>query len=142
MKTHHVYLKTLVACIIMLVCGCGQSIDRSQSICVHGNILCKLIEVDDLGFNYSEIVIYCSGQYTWEIKTGAEQKSFSGFVLEDNLALIRKSALHHKKFNILDDVPVYKYATYDSFTPHPEGCGEFLGYLWRKHITPQKNIYY
>ncbi|MEN6306339.1 MAG: hypothetical protein ABFD91_01180 [Anaerohalosphaeraceae bacterium] len=79
----------------------------------------------------STITVYCDGTYRWQQDYGVPRMR-AGRVPAEYLAMIKASVGQDRRFRDVGGVPVYTYSNADSFSAHPQGVGELLGYVWQE----------
>jgi len=79
----------------------------------------------------SGITVYCDGTYQWQQDYGMPQ-IHAGRVPAEYLVMIKASVGQDRRFRDVGGVPVYMYSNADSFSAHPQGVGELLGYVWQE----------
>jgi hypothetical protein len=111
-----------IICIALLGSCTKEKSDNPDWKC--NEILCKLTNIN------STVTIYCNGSYDWQVFYGRKFRT-TGSVPLDYFLMIKKSVQSDRQFRIVNGISIYTYSDSNSFSPYPQGVGEFLGYIWQ-----------
>lgn len=79
------------------------------------------------------IVIHQNGKCNWSFWNESQKKWIEKqieMIPEDILIKIKQKGVKSKYIKFENNVPTYHYQIANSISPHPEGIGELLGFLW------------
>lgn len=111
-------------CMLSMLAGCARHQSNCLEITVQ-EVLCQLSDSE------STITVYCDGTYRWQQDYGMPRIR-AGRVPAEYLVMIKASVGQDRRFRDVGGVPVYTYSNADSFSAHPQGVGELLGYVWQE----------